>query len=101
MFRDNQSFSRPRVAVATVNNEFVGWGFAALNVSGEDERTRRVKQLTVVKNHLHLRDLATDPDFQRQHIATRMARSLVEDAFGLHPVSAYYWPELLPTSLIS
>jgi hypothetical protein len=48
-YNANQSYSKPRVAVATDAGESVGFAFSAHNVSGATERDRLVKRLTVVK----------------------------------------------------
>jgi GNAT superfamily N-acetyltransferase len=91
-YNANQSYSKPRVAVATDAGESVGFAFSAHNVSGATERDRLVKRLTVVKNYLWLREVAVKPSSQRQGVAVELGKALLKDAIPLQPPTAYVWP---------
>lgn len=92
-FRPNQEFNEPRVAVATEDNQLIGYMYTANNVSGDSKVTRAAKRLSVVKNYLWIREVAVHPDFQRQGVARDLGRSLLETAIGRQPVTAYIWPK--------
>ncbi len=92
-YNANQSYSKPRVAVATEASEPVGFAYSAHNVSGATGRDRPVKRLSVVKNYLWLREVAVKPDFQNQGIAKELGKTILKDAISLQPPTAYVWPD--------
>jgi GNAT superfamily N-acetyltransferase len=92
-FRDNQSFSRPRVAVAIDRGEMIGFGYSAHNVSGGSAAERLLKRLTLKKNYLWLREIAVEPASQGRGIAKHLGAALLKDALPLQPVATYVWPE--------
>jgi GNAT superfamily N-acetyltransferase len=92
-YNANQSYSRPRVAVAMEAGEPVGFAFSAHNVSGATEISRLAKRLSVAKNYLWLREVAVNPGFQRRGIAVELGRALLKDAIPMRPPTAYVWPD--------
>ena len=92
-YNADQSFSKPRVAVAIEAGEPIGFAYSANNVSGANERIRRIKERSVVKNYLWLREVAVKPKFQQQRIAIELGRRLLQDAILLQPPTAYIWPD--------
>jgi hypothetical protein len=101
-FNPNQSFTHPRVAVATESREPVAFAYTAHNVSGSSSVDRLVKKLSVVKNYLWLREFAVKPNLQRQGAAKQLGQVLLKDAIERQPVAAYVWPdeiEFLPEVL--
>ncbi|HSW74675.1 MAG TPA: hypothetical protein VLG16_02275 [Candidatus Saccharimonadales bacterium] len=92
-FNADQSYSEPRVAVATEANQPVGFAYSANNVSGASERIRRAKELSVVKNYLWLREVAVTCDSQEQGIARELSRALLKSAKPLQPPATYIWPD--------
>ncbi len=92
-YNADQSFSKPRVAVATETGAPIGFAFSAHNVSGANQRERMIKRLSVVKNYLWLREVAVAPEFQRQGIATDLGKALLRDAIPFQPPTAYIWPK--------
>ncbi len=88
-YRKGQSYSNPRVAVATEANEPVGFMYVANNVSGSN---KELKRLSIIKNYLWLREVAVKPDQQRQGIAKQLGVTILKSANKLQPVSAYVWP---------
>lgn len=95
-FNEGQSYTVPRVAVATENNEPVGFAYSAHNVSGSTMMQRTIKRLTIVKNYLWLREVAVLPDYQRHGVAKDLGRKLLRDAIAHQPVAAYVWPGEIP-----
>ena len=95
-FNADQSFSHPRVAVATYLREAVGFAYSAHNVSGTTEQERHKKRLTIVKNYLWLREVAVAPWQQREGVAKQLGRRLLWHAIPIQPVSTYIWPDELP-----
>jgi len=92
-FNADQSYSEPRVAVATEAHQPVGFAYSANNVSGASETIRRAKELSVVKNYLWLREVAVMRDFQEQGIARELGRALLKSAKPLQPLATYIWPD--------
>lgn len=92
-YNANQSFSRPRVAVATEGGELAGFAYSAYNVSGASGWDRFAKRLSVVKNYLWLREVAVKPEFQQQGIATSLGRALLRDTLPIRPPTTYVWPD--------
>jgi len=92
-FNSNQSYTHPRLAVATESREPVAFAYTAHNVSGSSSVDRFVKRLSVVKNYLWLREFAVKPDLQRQGVAKTLGRVLLKDAIERQPVATYVWPE--------
>jgi ribosomal protein S18 acetylase RimI-like enzyme len=92
-YYQNQSHTKPRVAVATEGGELVGFAYSTHNVSGETEREQRIKRLSIVKNYLWLREIAVKPENQRQGVAKKLGETLLKDAISLQPVAAYVWPD--------
>lgn len=92
-YNANQSYSKPRVAVATEAGEPVGFAFSAHNVSGATEKERLFKMLTVVKNYLWLREVAVLPGSQKKGVAVELGKALLKDAIPLQPPTAYVWPD--------
>lgn len=92
-YNANQSYSKPRVAVATEAGEPVGFAFSAHNISGSTEKDRLIKKLTVVINYLWLREIAVLPSSQKQGVAVELGKALLKDAIPLQPPTAYVWPD--------
>lgn len=92
-YNADQSYSKPRVAIATEASQPVGYAYSAHNVSGATERERSLKRLSVVKNYLWLREVAVKPEFQNQGIARKLGKTLLKDAIPLQPPTAYVWPD--------
>jgi GNAT superfamily N-acetyltransferase len=92
-FNDDQSYTHPRVAVATSGKELLGFAYSAHNTSGSTDNERQKKRLSIVKNYLWLREIAVRPDHQQQGVAISLSRLLLKDAIRLQPVTAYVWPE--------
>lgn len=92
-YNSNQSYTHPRVAVATEYRQPVGFAYSSHNASGATERDRLVKRLTIAKNYLWLREIIVKPDHQRQGVAKQLGRTLLKDAMLFQPVAAYVWPE--------
>lgn len=92
-FNANQSFSKPRVAVATDAGEPVGFAFSAHNVSGATAEIRRAKRLTVAKNYLWLREVVVRPSSQQRRISVELGKALLKDAIPLQPPTIYVWPD--------
>lgn len=92
----NQDFFKPRVAVAVDKDRFVGFAYAANNVSGATKRERLIKRFTVAHNYLWLREFAVLPDYQNHGIARFFGRKLLKDANPSQPVTAYPWPDEEP-----
>lgn len=92
-YNANQSYTKPRVAVATEAGEPIGFAYSAHNVSGTSEINRRVKRLTLAKNYLWLREIAVGPNFQRQGVAAEIGKALLKDALPLQPPTTYVWPD--------
>lgn len=92
-YNGHQSYTKPRVAVATEVNEPVGFAYSAHNVSGATELGRLIKQFSVVRNYLWLREVAVKPDFQNQGIATKLGRTLLKDANPFQPPVVYICPD--------
>ncbi len=92
-FNSNQTYTHPRVAVATESREPVAFAYTAHNVSGSSPVDRFVKRLSVVKNYLWLREFAVKPDYQRQEVAKQLGLTVLKDAMELQPVAAYVWPD--------
>lgn len=95
-FNENQEYTHPRVAVALEGGEPIGFGYTALNASGETPEARRRKQLTVVKNYLWLREIAVEPSSQRKGVGREVGRRLMRDRFPFRRVTAYIWPDEIP-----
>ncbi len=89
----NQSFSSPKVAVATHGDELIGFGYAANNVSGSTRAQRLVKMMGTQKKYLWLSTVAVHPEYQRYAIATNLSRMLLMSGSPFQPVSAYIWPD--------
>lgn len=51
-YNPNQTYADPRVAVAIVGREPIGWAYSACNASGSSESLRRMKLISIVKNYL-------------------------------------------------
>ena len=95
-FRNDQVFTKPRVAVAfnkDAGNDIIGYAYSAHNVSGNNNLVNTAKRLSVVKNYLWLREFAVEPNLQKKGIARRLGRVLLSDAMPLQPVTAYIWPD--------
>lgn len=97
-FNPNQSYTHPKVAVATEGDRYVGFAYSAHNVSGRSKAVRLVKQLSIVKDYLWIREIAISPEMQnkRSGIAQRLGSVLLANAFERQPVSAYIWPSEIP-----
>jgi GNAT superfamily N-acetyltransferase len=95
-YNPNQSYSKPRVAIATDGSKVVGFAYSAHNVSGTTERERTLKRLSVVKNYLWLREVAVASGYQGQGIARELGKALLNDAIPLQPPTAYVWPGEIP-----
>jgi GNAT superfamily N-acetyltransferase len=92
-FNDHQSFTQPRVALATDGDETVGFAYSAYNVSGKTQAIQTLKRLNVAKNYLWIREMAVKPDHQRLGIAQAMGRALLKESVDEQPVTAYIWPD--------
>jgi hypothetical protein len=95
-FNANQSYSKPRVALAYVDEALAGWGYAADNVSGSNEVIRIAKRLSVVKNFFWLREIVVRPEFMRLGVAKEIGKTLLKSAVERQPVSIYMWPNEEP-----
>ncbi len=107
-FNANQLYTRPRVAVARDGDTIIGFAYAANNVSGggppegpqndslKAQTIRQGKRLTVVKNHLWLREIAVDPAYQRQGVGKKLGRSILLTASPLQNFATYFWPDEIP-----
>jgi hypothetical protein len=91
-FNSNQSYSRPIVARAFVDDALVGWGYTADNISG-NKLVRAIKKHSVAKNYLWLREIVVKPEFMRQGIAKEIGKTLLQAANEDQPVSHYSWPD--------
>ena len=92
-YNDNQSYSRPKVAIAKNGNELIGSGYTADNVSGEHQD---LKRLSIVKNYLWLREMSVKPKYQKQEVAKEIGAKLLKSAKILQPVTAYILPIEIP-----
>ena len=92
-FNPNQSYTRPKIAVATEAREPIAFAYTAHNVSGASPVDRLIKRLSVVKNYLWLREFAVRPDYQRQGVAKQLGLTVLKDAIELQPAAAYVWPD--------
>lgn len=92
-FNPNQSYTRPKIAVATEAREPIAFAYTAHNVSGASPVDRLIKRLSVVKNYLWLREFSVRPDYQRQGVAKQLGLTVLKDAIKLQPVAAYVWPD--------
>jgi hypothetical protein len=79
-FNANQSYSKPRVALAYVDEALAGWGYAADNVSVSNEVIRIAKR----------------PEFMRLGVAKEIGKTLLKSAVERQPVSIYMWPNEEP-----
>jgi hypothetical protein len=97
-YNDAQDFRDPRVAVAKLGSELVGFGYIASNVSGETEEARDHKYRTIVKRYAWIREVVVAPDHRQKQIATRLGAALLSDKTinALQPVSTYVWPDEMP-----
>ncbi len=95
-YNGKQSFSRPRVAIATAAREPVGFMYSANNVSGETEAERHRKQLSVVKNYRWIREVAVAPWIQRHGVAKQLGRHTLLHTVPFQPVSTYIFPDQMP-----
>ncbi len=101
----NQVFDSPKVAVAIDDGELVGAAYSVYNASGGGSpegphnnskvaRTiRALKLLSVVKNHLVIREVVTRPDYQHKGVVKQTVGALLADAIPWQPVNLYVWPE--------
>lgn len=90
-YTDNQSFSKPRVAVATNGGKPIGFAYSAHNVSGPTELARFGRRLSVVKNYLWIRNVCVLPG-QSEEVTRDLGAALLRDAIPFQPVTAYIWP---------
>lgn len=95
-YNDNQSFSRPWVAIARHGGEPVGFMYSANNVSGATEQERHRKQLSVVKKYRWIREVAVAPWMQRHGLAKQLGQHTLLHSIPLQPVSTYIYPDVLP-----
>lgn len=97
-YNANQDFRDPRIAIAKQNNDLVGFGYIASNVSGETPETRDHKYRTLIKRYAWIREVVVDPKYRRQQVATELGAALLSDKTisPLQPVSTYIWPEVFP-----
>ncbi|HEX4774606.1 MAG TPA: GNAT family N-acetyltransferase [Candidatus Saccharimonadales bacterium] len=94
-YNPNQTFARPRVALALDGNDTIGYGYAADNVSGNTFE-RALKLLGTTKKYLWLKEFAVHPEYQRKGIAEHMARVLLMSGSPFQPMTAYIWPDEIP-----
>lgn len=93
-----QDFRNPKVAIAKENNDLVGFGYVASNVSGETPEIRDRKYRTLVKRYAWIREVVVEPSRRREQVATKVGLALLQDKniSPLQPVSTYVWPDLFP-----
>ncbi len=94
-YNPDQSYTRPRMALAIDGNDTIGFGYAANNVSGTPLQ-RTIKLLGTSKRYLWLREFAVQSDYQRRGIATHLARMLLMSGSIHQPATAYIWPDEIP-----
>ncbi len=111
-YRPDQSYSNPRVAIATQSNELIGWAYSADNVSWRirkkfhlpenllgvdlkfiDRKEEAYKYASEDRRYLWLREFAVKPNFQDQGVAKQLGRILLKQALPNQPVTAYVWPD--------
>ena len=92
VFNPLQEFLKPRIAIARADEEIVGYGYAADNISG-DPVARRVKRLIDQKRYFWLREIVVHPEVQGEGIARDIARTLLADARSKQRPTAYIWPD--------
>ncbi len=93
LFNPNQHYRKPTVALAVDNKEIIGYMYSALNVSGPTRISRSNKRLFRNKEYVWIREVAVRPDYQQQHIATRLGRISLIGLNAEKPVSTYGWPD--------
>lgn len=95
-------YLRPRVAVAYVDNdtrypEAVGYAWAMDNISGTRKPTRALKTALHIARikpaWFTFRDIAVDPEYQGNGVASTLALLLLETARPGQPVSAFVHTE--------
>lgn len=101
----NNLYTKPKVAIATEDNKPIGFAYSAHNVWGggspegpqndsfQAKTIRQGKRLSVIKNYLWLREIAVQPEYQRQGVAKKLGQTLLKDAINLQPIAAYAWPD--------
>ncbi|HSX47832.1 MAG TPA: GNAT family N-acetyltransferase [Patescibacteria group bacterium] len=92
-FNSNQNFYSPKVAVAFEGDIPVGFAYVTLNVSGQSKIIRLSKKYGTEHNYLWFREIAVRPEYQRQHVALKMARALLSGYDDERKLSAYVWPD--------
>jgi GNAT superfamily N-acetyltransferase len=108
-FNKNQEFEKMMVADAYIDGVLGGWGYAAVsNVSGGGppegphntslaaRSIRAAKRLSVVKNHLAVREIVVAKAFQQKGVMKAIASSMLEQASDAQPVNYHRWPQLEP-----
>lgn len=94
-FNSGQSFSNTWLAIASEDNDFVGFAYAANNVSG-NKAERFLKRLGTPHNYFWLREFVTRPDLQRQGIAKHLGYMLLTRSNPWQPASTHIWPDEIP-----
>jgi GNAT superfamily N-acetyltransferase len=94
-FYEQQSYSDPVIALTRIDDVLVGYGYAADNVSGSP-LAQALKRAAVIKNYLWIREVAVDPERQKQGIGTAIASKLVAGAVFLQPISTFIYPKETP-----
>ena len=111
----DQSYTKPRVAIATDAGEVVGFMYAADNVSWSirnklhlptsvlgidltaiDRHEEKRKLEGTTKRYLWLREVAVRQDHQRQGLLRDLGRVILASADEDQPVSTYLWPDEIP-----
>ena len=107
-YNANQEYTKPRVAVAMDDGVFIGFGQTAHNVSGggppqgphdtsfKAEAGREIRRLSIIKNHLWVRDIVVHPEYWNDKVAKDIGRELLRDGFRIQPVDFYWWPDVQP-----
>jgi hypothetical protein len=94
-FNANQAFSNLSLAVATENQDFVGFAYAANNVSGSTRAERFLKMMGAQKKYFWFREMVVRSDHQREGLASHLGRMLITRSQPWQPTTAYIWPDEL------
>jgi hypothetical protein len=111
-FNYNQIFTKPRIALVKVGGRVVSYAYGEHNASGggspegpqndslSSKALRRGKLLIIASkyatNYLHIRDIASHPNFQGEGYAVQAGRAILQASYKHQPVAAYTDPQKLP-----
>lgn len=97
-YNQDQDFRDPRIVIAKENNELVGFGYIASNVSGATQEVRDHKYRMLFKRYAWIREIVVSPEYRRQKIAAKIGNELLTDTtiHPFQPVATYVWPNETP-----